>query len=147
MRDIGQGRIGGQAQRLRSTGVAHVVGTERTRGAGPAIVERRPHPDLDAGHARHRLDAPEDLRRIEDALKALEAGREIGDADLVAGAVANGGLQNRGVAQIGRLRDHCVLDLDVAETLVFVARQQPGKQRVGIEAGEAPPHDPAVPVE
>src|SRR5262249_33782998 len=113
------------------------------RGAGPAIIECRTHPDLDARQSRGRLDAAEDLRRIEHALEALEARHEIGDAHRVASTVANGGLHNRRVAQILALRGDRPLQHHVAEALLHIAGEEPRQDRVRVKAREAPPRDPS----
>ena len=106
MRDVGERAIGGQAQRVGASGIADVVGADRARGAGTAVVEGRPDPDGDARQAGDRLDAAEDLRRIEDALEAFEARREIGDAKGIAAGVAHGGLDDRRVAHVGGFARH-----------------------------------------
>ena len=139
--DIGEGGIGGDAQRVGAARIADVVRPAGTRGARAPVVERRPDPDLDARQAGHRLDAAEDLWRIEHTLETLEAGHEVGDAHGVAGAIAQRGLHDRGVAQIGALRGDRALQHHVAEALLDVAGQQARQDGIGIEAREAPPGD------
>ena len=103
VRDVGKRRVRRQPQRVRAACIADVVGAQRPGRAGLSVVEGRANPDPDARQARRRLDAAEDLRRVEDALEALEARREVGDAHRIPGLVARGGLDDRGVAQVGRL--------------------------------------------
>ena len=143
MGDVGEGGVGGQAQRIGAAGEADVVGPDGAGGTGHAVVERRPRPDGDARQTCHRLDAAENLRRVEDALETLESGREIGDAKGIAAGVADGGLDNRRVAQIGRFPGHRPFHHHVAEPLLLVAGEEAGEHGIGIEAGKAPPEDAA----
>ena len=142
--DIGKCRIRGDAQRVCAAGVADVVRAAGPRGIGPTVIERRPDPDLDARQAGRRLDPPEDLRRIEHALETLEAGHEIGDAQRIAGGIADGGLHDRRVAQVGALRGDRPFQHDVAEPLLLAAGKKARKDGVRIEARKAPPRDAAT---
>ena len=118
-----------------------MVGAERAGGERLAVVEGGAHPDPDARQAGNRLDPAIELGGIEDALEALEAGGEVGDAHGVAGVVANDGLHDRRVALVGGLGRGLPLHRNVAEALFLIAGQKPREDRVGIEARKAPPDD------
>ena len=139
VREVGDGRIRGHAQRVSAPGEAHVVGADRPRGRLAPIVEGRPNADLDARQAGQRLNPAEDLRRIEHPLVALEARREVGDRQCVARLIPNDGLYDRRVAQVAGLVGDRTLHDDVAEALFLVAGQQAREYRIGIEARKAPP--------
>ena len=83
-----------------------------------------------------------ELRRPEHAAELAEARREIGDADRAAVAVGQHGGDDRGVAQIFGLILRHVVEHDVGESLLLVARQQAAEDRIAVEARKAPPHDP-----
>ena len=146
MGNVGERSIGRDAQRIGTTCVADVVGAAGTRSIGSAVVEGRPNPDLDARQTRRRLDPPEDLRRIEHALETLEAGHEIGDAQRIAGGIADGGLYDRRIAQVDALRGDCPFQHHVAEPLLLAAGKKARKDGVRIEARKAPPRDAAADV-
>ncbi len=103
VRDIGKRRVRREPQRIRAACVANMVGSLRPVRAGLSVVEGRANLDPYARQARRRFNSPENLRRVEDALKAFETRREVGDAHRVPGLVARGGLDDCGVAQVGRL--------------------------------------------
>ena len=105
-----------------------------------AVVVRRAETDGDARQPGDRLDDPDELRRPEHAAELPEARREIGDADGAAVAVGQHGGDDRGVAQIFRLEIGHVVEHDVGESLLLVARQQAAEDRVAVEARKAPPH-------
>ena len=88
---------------MRAADIADMVGADDGVGGSAAVVVGRAHADGDARQARHRLDAPNDLRRTESALEPVEARREIGDATACAVDVGQDRLDDRGVAQIARL--------------------------------------------
>ena len=56
-------------------------------------------------------------------------------------------LDDRGVAHVARLGLGKVGERDLAEAFLLVAGEQAREHRIGIEAGEAPPHDPGIAVD
>ena len=108
---------------------------------------RRPHTDDDARQAGERLDAADDLRRPVLAFESNEPRREIANANLGAMSVGEDRLDDRGVAHIARLGLSKVGKRDLAEAFLFVVGEQAREHRIGIEIGEAPPHDSGVAVD
>src|SRR5882757_90485 len=111
-----------------------MVGADRHLGRRLAVVESRPDAD---GHPRQPcdwLDPPDELRRTEDAFVAAEARHEIGDAHGAAALVAQNGFDDSGIADIGRLMLDDAIEQHVAKALFLVAGNQPGKNRIAVEA-------------
>ena len=139
--DVRERRVGGQAHHLFAAEIADVIGAEHRFVGLLPIVARRPHADGDARQARQRLNAPDDLRRTENALEALEARREVGDAQHRAAFVGHDRLDDCGIANIVRFAARHVRHHDVREALLFVAGQQAGKHRIAVKSRKAPPDD------
>ena len=139
--DIGERRVGGEADMRVAVPVADVAGAERAVGDRRAVIVRRPEADGDARHAGDRLDHPHQLRRAEHAIEILEARREIGDATAAPFLVGQDRLDDRGVAHIGRLDIGQVVEHDVGEALLLVAGEQAAEDRIAVEARKAPPHE------
>ena len=132
------------SQHVGAADEAHVIGADRLALAGLAVVECRPQPDGDSRQAAQGLDAADDLRRVESALEALEARREVGDLDDVAVAVLEDRLHDRRVADVGRSGLARVVHDHVAEALFLLAGQEAREDGIGIKARKAPPDDAAV---
>ena len=129
---------------MRSIQVADVILADDKIGCRSTVTVGWAHPDRDPRQAGDRFDAPYDLRGPVYALEALEIRSEIGDADLAAIGVGQDRLDDRRVAHILRLGLDQVRERDIAEPFLLVAGQQPREDRIGIEVGIAPPHDPSV---
>ena len=145
--DVGQRRVGRQAQHLRTADVANVVGAADDHLGRTAVIVGRPHSDRDPRNAGHRLDPPDDLRRTERSLVEHEPRSEIRDAQRCAVAAGQDRLDDRRVSQVVRIDAPQVIDDDVAESLLLVARQQAREHRIAVEAREAPPDDARLAVD
>src|SRR5687768_2921296 len=100
VRNVGQWRIGGEAQHVGTPAVADVVGAYGRHLSALSVVERRPQAYGDARQPSQRLDAANDLRGMEGALEAQETGREISDAHGIAIAVLEHRLDDRSIAHV-----------------------------------------------
>src|SRR5262245_61378309 len=138
---IGQGSVRGHAQRTDRAWVSGVV-TAHCRLGRLAVVMRGPNPDGDAWQPRDRLDHADELRRPERAAELVEARSKIRDPDCRALTVAQLGRDYRRIAHVLRLDLDTSVENDVRETLLFLSRQQPAKDRIAVETWKAPPHDP-----
>ena len=132
---------------MRAADIASVVGTDHDIGRRTSVIVGWPHPDGDAGQAGERFDAPDDLRRPILAFEQIEPRREVGDAQLGAARVGHDRLDDRRVAHVARLGLDQARDHNIAEALLFVVSEESREHRIGIEVGEAPPHDTGVAVD
>ena len=135
-------RVRRQADHGALGGIADMVAAKRVVRERLAVVARGPHPDGDPRQAGDRLDDPIELRRPEHAAELAEARHEVGDLDLAAVAVGQHGRDDRRVAHVFRLKLRHVVEHDVGESLLLLARQQSAEDRVAVETRIAPPHDP-----
>jgi hypothetical protein len=133
--------VSGQADDGGVVGVADVIAAERAMRQRLAIVAGRAHPNRDARQPGDRLDDAIKLRRPEHAAELPEPRREIRDPHLGAVAVRQDGGNDRGVADILRLKIDHVLKHDVREAFFFAAGQQAAENRIAVEPRIAPPHD------
>ncbi len=145
--DVGKRRVGGQAQDVGAAAVAYVVGADRHAVGRPAVIECRPQADGHPRQATDGLDATDNLGRMEGALEAQEARREIGDAHRVAVRIFKHRLYDGSVAHVLRTGFRLSVQDDVAKALLFVAGEQTREHRIGIEARKAPPDNAALRVD
>src|SRR6516165_10083934 len=134
--------VGGQAYDGAFGGIADVVAAERALRQRLAVVAGRTHPDGDAWQAGNRLDDAKDLRWTKNAAELTETRDEVGNSDFAALMIGQQRRDDRGVAHIFRLILRQVVEHDVGESLFFLAGQQPGEDRVAVEARITPPDDP-----
>src|ERR1700722_9757279 len=139
--DQRQRRVGGRTKDRGIVMVADMVAADGMALERLAIVVRRSHPDGDARQAGDRLDDAKQLGRAKHAAELLEARREIGDAHRIAVSVGQTRRYDRRIAQIFRAHLGEAVEHHVGESLLLVAGEQPGKQRIAIEARKAPPDD------
>ena len=138
--DQRQRRVGGEADDGVIAGIADVVAAERAMLQRLAVAEGRPHADGDARQTGDRLDNAKQLRRPEHAAELPEARDEIGDPHLPALTIGEHGRDDRGVADIFGLKLRQIVEHDVGESLLLLARQQSAEDRIAVEARIAPPH-------
>src|SRR5262249_55047353 len=75
------------------------------------------------------------------ALEALEARSEVGDLNDVAVSVLEDRLHDRGIAHIARTALACIMEHDVAKSLLLFVGEKAREDRIGVKAREAPPDD------
>ena len=139
--DVRERRVRGQAHHFLAAEIADVIGAEHHFVGLLPIVARWPDADGDARQARHRLNAPDDLRRAESALEALEARRKVCDAQYSAAFVGHDRLDDCGIANILRFAAHHVRHHDVCEAFLFVPGEKAGKHGIAVKTRKAPPDD------
>src|SRR5262249_41305635 len=142
--DQRQWGVGGQAYDGAFGGIADVIAAERALRQRLAIVAGRTHPDGDARQAGNWLDDAKDLRRTKNAGELAETRDEVGDSDFAALMIGQQRRDDGGVAHIFGLILRQVVEHDVGESLFLLAGQQPGEDRVAVEARITPPDDPGT---
>src|ERR1700722_840294 len=142
--EVGKRRIGREAQNLPPVQVTNVIGADDKIGCPLAVTVGWAHPDRDPRQAGDRFYAPNDLRWSVYALEAFKIRSKIGDTHLSAICIGQDRLDDRGVAHVLLPSLDQVRKRDIAETFFLVAGQEPREDRIGIEVGITPPHDPGV---
>ena len=150
--DVADRAVGGQAHGHRAAHIADVVGAGGPAGGALAPVHRRPQADADARRAGDGPDQPDEGRGPVDPAELQVARAEVDDLQHVAALGGQLGAHDGGVAQIGLADVAQLLGLDGPETLdvlggrIAVA-QQGRKEGIAIHAGDAAPHQTALPVD
>lgn len=107
-----------------------------------AIIIGRAQADTDPGAARDGSDLPHQHDRMEESVKLLEAGSEVGDLDRAATGVVEPGDQDRGVDEIVLLGTGYIEQVDGIEAEIIglsAGPEQRAKHRITIETRHASP--------
>jgi hypothetical protein len=140
--DVGQRRVGRESDDDIGPAEGDVIAADRFERHRDSVSAGRPETNGYPGHSGDWLDDSDQLRWTEGPVIRTKSRRKIGNLDRSALAIGQDGRNDGGVAQIvGRKVDHAVQN-DVAKALFLIARQQPAKYRVAVEAREAPPDEP-----
>ena len=88
---------------MRAADVPDMVRADDGVRGRTAVIVGRPNANCDPRHARHRLEPSNDLRWMKRTLEAVEARREIRDAENRAVGAREDRLDDRSVADVAPL--------------------------------------------
>ena len=139
LRNIRQRCVGGNSHRYIAMAIPDVVRSNRRAGRLSAVGERWPNPNRNARHTTQRLDAPEHLRGMEDALEPWESREEIGNANAIPCSVGADGFEYCGIPHVTGFDGRAIAQQDIAKAFFFFTGDQTAKNWIAIDARRAPP--------
>src|SRR5262249_58063080 len=134
--------VGGGARDAALGCIADMIAADGAMDERVAIVVGGAKTNGDPWQSRHRLDHPDELRRAKNAAELAKARRKVRDADGAALAICKNGRYDGGVAKIFRLEVGNIVEDDIGESFLLIARKEAGEDGIAVESRVTPPHQP-----